>query len=207
MNHTKQKIIDEALSLFSVHGFSNVSVKEIAQAVGIRDSSIYKHFASKREIFDTIIDIASSQTKLIYEQIKMPDINNFAPEYMSMPMDRLEQLCFEIFMFYLQNDIVSKFRKMLTIEQYGNTHASHLYHKIFIQEPLAHEADLFQKMIDAGVFKEGEPEEMALQFYGPLFLMLSRYDHQLPSEEEVKKLIRSHIRAFSWQYTKNGEIL
>ena len=52
---TKEKIIDEALTLFSTKGYQGTSVKNIADAVGIKDSSLYKHYKSKKEIFDTIV--------------------------------------------------------------------------------------------------------------------------------------------------------
>ena len=52
---TKEKIVDEALTLFSTKGYKGTSVKSIADAVGIKDSSLYKHFKSKRDIFDTIV--------------------------------------------------------------------------------------------------------------------------------------------------------
>ena len=49
---TKDKILIEALSLFSVSGFSGVSVRDIAKAVGIRESAIYKHYKNKQQLFD-----------------------------------------------------------------------------------------------------------------------------------------------------------
>ena len=52
---TKERIIDEALTLFSVYGFKGTSVKKIADAVGIKDSSIYKHFALSLNLFDVFI--------------------------------------------------------------------------------------------------------------------------------------------------------
>ena len=52
----RERIIDEAQSLFSIHGYKGTSVKSIADAVGIRDRSIYKQFASKREIIDAIVE-------------------------------------------------------------------------------------------------------------------------------------------------------
>jgi len=200
MNDTKQRIIDEALTLFAIHGYNHVSVKQIAEAVGIRDSSIYKHFSSKQEIFDTIIETVSSQTGIMYKKIKMPDRNNLSPEYADMIIDQLEQLCFEIFICYLQDKIISKFRKMLTIEQYGNSQAWQLYHKIFIEEPLAYVADLFQQFMEAGVLKKGVPEEMAFQFYSPLFLLLYQYDHQPPYVEEIRRVIKRHTHTFADQY-------
>jgi AcrR family transcriptional regulator len=200
MNKTKQKIFNEALNLFSVYGYGNVSVKEIAEAVGIRDSSIYKHFKSKKDIFDMIIEVASLQTKNIYKQINIPDINNISSDYALMTTETLEKLCFEIFMFYLKDEIVSKFRKMLTIEQYSNSQTSQLYYKIFIQEPLTYETSLFQYMIESGFFIKSDPKEMAFNFYSPLFLMLYIYDHQEQNTEEILRLIKNHIQAFSSKY-------
>ena len=53
---TKHKILDEALTLFSEKGFANVFVNEIAERVGIKAPSLYKHYKSKQAIFDAIID-------------------------------------------------------------------------------------------------------------------------------------------------------
>ncbi|MDY3007381.1 TetR/AcrR family transcriptional regulator, partial [Anaerococcus porci] len=50
---TRELILDKALFLFSKFGYSDVSMKDIANEVGIKAPSIYKHFKSKEEIFDT----------------------------------------------------------------------------------------------------------------------------------------------------------
>ena len=52
---TKERIVEEALTLFAQNGYKGTSVKNIADAVGIKDSSIYKHYKSKREIVDAIV--------------------------------------------------------------------------------------------------------------------------------------------------------
>lgn len=51
---TKQMIFESALALFSEKGFDGVSVRDIAKAVGIKESSIYNHFEGKKAIFDSI---------------------------------------------------------------------------------------------------------------------------------------------------------
>ena len=38
---TAEKILDEALTLFSIHGYQGVCVETIAQGVGIKASSLY----------------------------------------------------------------------------------------------------------------------------------------------------------------------
>ena len=49
---TRERIVYEALVLFSKKGYSDVYVAEIASAVGIKAPSLYKHFKSKQDIFD-----------------------------------------------------------------------------------------------------------------------------------------------------------
>ena len=53
---TKEKITKEALTLFAEKGYKGTSVKNIADAVGIKDASLYNHFKSKQEIFDAFAD-------------------------------------------------------------------------------------------------------------------------------------------------------
>ena len=56
---TREKILEEALTLFSQKGYNGVSVREIAGAIGIKESSLYNHFANKQEIFDQTVESVS----------------------------------------------------------------------------------------------------------------------------------------------------
>ena len=49
---TKDKIFTTALRLFAVNGYENVSVRTIADTVGIKVSSIYNHFENKEQLLD-----------------------------------------------------------------------------------------------------------------------------------------------------------
>ncbi|MCL1809194.1 MAG: TetR family transcriptional regulator [Clostridiales bacterium] len=53
---TKKKIFNSAIKLFTEKGYENVSINDIADTIGIRQSAIYNHFRSKQEILDTIYD-------------------------------------------------------------------------------------------------------------------------------------------------------
>ena len=59
---TKERIVEEALTLFSVKGYKGTSVKDIAGAVGSKDSSIYKHFTGKQEILDAQLHVSGGAT-------------------------------------------------------------------------------------------------------------------------------------------------
>ncbi|MDR1721784.1 MAG: TetR/AcrR family transcriptional regulator, partial [Methanobrevibacter sp.] len=53
---TKEKIFNVSLELFSQKGYNEVSMREIAKSVGIREASIYYHYSKKEEVLQKIFD-------------------------------------------------------------------------------------------------------------------------------------------------------
>ena len=53
---TRKQILDASLRLFSEKGFARTSVRDIAKGAGITDAAIYYHFASKRELFEALLE-------------------------------------------------------------------------------------------------------------------------------------------------------
>ena len=62
--NTKEKIFEVALNQFSKKGYDSVSLREIAEEVGIKKSSIYSHYPSKEAI---LMDIFEYFTNLFKE--------------------------------------------------------------------------------------------------------------------------------------------
>ncbi|GAB2743359.1 TetR/AcrR family transcriptional regulator [Arthrobacter bambusae] len=52
----RDEILDAAAELFTSQGFANTSTRAIADAVGIRQSSLYHHFATKDEMLAELLD-------------------------------------------------------------------------------------------------------------------------------------------------------
>ena len=52
---TRQAILDASLDLFAERGFHGTSMREIARAVGVRESALYHHFDSKQAIFQALL--------------------------------------------------------------------------------------------------------------------------------------------------------
>ena len=48
--NNKEKIFEKSIALFSEYGYDGVSIRKIASAVGIKESSIYNHYKSKESI-------------------------------------------------------------------------------------------------------------------------------------------------------------
>ena len=52
----RRQIAEVAMRLFSERGFRGTTTKEIAQAAGVSEAIIFRHFATKEELYTAIID-------------------------------------------------------------------------------------------------------------------------------------------------------
>lgn len=51
----REQIIETAVELFSKNGFSGTTTKKIAEAAGISEAIIFRHFSSKDELYQAIL--------------------------------------------------------------------------------------------------------------------------------------------------------
>lgn len=204
--NTKHRIMDEALTLFSEKGYANVYVGDIAERVGIKAPSLYKHYKSKRAIFDAIIE---EMNRRFEEQAKAMQINgtNAAEDagiYRNLSEDQLLKLGREFFLYYLHDDYNRKFRKMLTLEQFHDSDLAKAYSKLYVDDPLAYQGMLFGFMVTAGVLKTDNVQVMTLHFYAPIYYLLTICDREPDREPEALRLLDEHIRQFDRLYGRNS---
>ncbi len=57
----RQQIIEVAVTLFSQKGFRGTTTKEIAQAAGVNEAIIFRHFATKSDLYAAIMDHKAQQ--------------------------------------------------------------------------------------------------------------------------------------------------
>ena len=205
--NTKQKIMKEALTLFAEKGYSDVYVSDIAQAVGIKAPSLYKHFKSKQEIFHAILE---EMKKGYTEQAAMLKIdgnnaNVDADIYADISEDSLVEMGKGLFLYFLHDEYTRLFRKMLTIEQFHDSELSDLYSKQYIDDPLKYQSGLFLLLSEQGKLKKRNSDIMALQFYAPIYMLLTVCDRQPDRECEALEMIEEHIRQFNSNYLKESE--
>ena len=81
--NTKEVILYESLKLFADKGYDGVTVRDIAAEVGIKQSSLYKHYKSKQEIFDTLVDTMQLRFKDASASFQLPngELREIAKEY------------------------------------------------------------------------------------------------------------------------------
>lgn len=54
MGNTKSKIVDQSISLFNRHGYSNVSLHQIAKALNLSSGNLTYHYPKKAALMDAV---------------------------------------------------------------------------------------------------------------------------------------------------------
>jgi len=55
-SNRKTQIVEQATQLFSRYGFDKVTIKQLADSIGITEPALYRHYPSKEAIYDAVID-------------------------------------------------------------------------------------------------------------------------------------------------------
>lgn len=179
---TKEKIIFESLQLFSRDGFEASSTRAIAHSVNCSDTVIYKHFKSKQEILDAIIEICSNRLIEKSNQIKIE----------KMHWQDVEKICLGMFAFQTTDEWIVPFRRLLVIEQFKNKELGELYRELFINKPLENMESMFETLIRLGYMKPGNPRVYAMDLYSPFFMY-----HTIGGDNEtLLKNLEEHVMLF-----------
>lgn len=202
--NTKEIILFKALKLFADNGYDGVTVRDIASEVGIMQSSLYKHYKSKQEIFDTLVQTMQTQFKEASATFHLPEgaLDEMANEYANGGNSVLKNISSSIFHYYLKDPYASQFRKMLSIERYKDKEIERIYREIFIDTAISYQTTLFREMIEQGFMRKTDPAIMALQFFAPIFVLLNKYDCVPEKENEAIELLEKHIDQFDMIYRK-----
>lgn len=199
---TKEKILLTSLKLFAQDGYEAVSISKISGELGMAKSALYKHYKNKRDIFDSIIN---RMDELDYERAReynMPDGNmdEIIKGYREISIDKIRIYTEVQFKHWTEEEFPSLFRRMLTLEQYRNQEMADLYQKYLVSGPIDYMTYLF-----AGITgKKEEAKQLAIEFYGPIFLMYSLYDNKR-EEDDLAEMLKSMLIGFlkKWIVIKN----
>lgn len=80
---------------------------------------------------------------------------------------------------------------MLTLEQYRDPKLAQLHHDYLAGGPLEYMAAIFRKLTDT----DEAAMQLALEFYGPMYLLYSVYDGA-QDKDSVAPLLDAHIEQF-----------
>lgn len=172
MSDTKERILLAALGLFARNGYEAVSVRDIAEALGMTKAALYRHYRNKRDIFDSIL---ARMERRDGEQARQFDLPEVPPEEAgearrAAAAESIVSFGRAMFRYWTEDAFASQFRRMLTLEQYRSPEMGRLYQQYLAAGPMEYTAGLLAAM---GLPR---PREEAAAFYGAMFLLYSVYD-------------------------------
>ena len=194
--NTKERIVETALELFAEKGYLGTSMNDIAKQLGFTKAALYKHYTGKQEILDRIVERMNETDYERAKQFEMPEGNlaEIVAAYQKTPIEKVRAYSKAQFLHWTEEDFSSRFRKMLTLEQYRDSEMAQLYQKYLATGPVDYMAAIFRGLTDS----EEAAQHLALEFYGPMFLLYSVSDSGA-EQEQVLSLLDAHIDRFIHQ--------
>ncbi|WP_406539466.1 TetR/AcrR family transcriptional regulator [Fibrobacter sp.] len=192
---TKEKILETALTLFAKNGYNGTSMEQIAQDVGIKAPSLYKHFKGKEDILNSLIDIAEAR----YE-------GNFGSDRnIGKIPDTIEEFIHETvkkIRFTMTDPLIRKMRIFLVQEQFRSERLAEITTRHQVDGLLQMYKKILETLMDAGVIVKDDPEMLATEITAPVALWISKVDRQPKCEKEALNFIEKHLQHFFKTYKK-----
>ena len=183
---TKERILSAALDLFSRNGYAGTNIRELAVSVGLVKSSMYKHFESKEEIWNCLLD----------EMIAYYDQRFGSPEHLPPVPDSpegLTQMTMRLVNFTVRDEKVVKTRKLLTVEQFRDDRARALATRYFLTGLTEMFTRIFSGMMDKGLLRRDDPAMLAFAYTAPISALIHLSDRE---PEKIEAAI-ARAEAFS----------
>ena len=190
MRNRKEEILIVALHLFAREGYEAVSVSQIAGELDMTKGALYRHYKSKRDIFDCIVQRMEQQDDEQASEYDMPEEEKekMPEQYENVSLDDLVEYSKSMYEYWTENDFASSFRKMLTIEQFRSEEMQKLYQQYLVAGPASYVEDLFDSMGFTNA------KDKAVRFYAVMHFYYSLYDGA-EDKENVKNEFVSAIKS------------
>lgn len=199
---TKDKIFDTALDLFSKKGYDSVSVRTIASEVGIKESSIYNHYSSKKDILMSILNYFEEYFKgnpLDDENIRKLLEEN-PEEFYHQGSEMFKQQIFE--------EKILKIMKLIFVQMYQIDEVKEFFLREILGASTDFWSDVFEILIQKNVIgSDCNPNKLAEMYFGfsmfKLWEIFLKYDDFPKAEieimfdevEEYHKFLLDSVRA------------
>ena len=190
MGNRKEEILIVALHLFARDGYEAVSVSQIAGELDMTKGALYRHYKSKRDIFDCIVQRMEQQDGEQASEYDMPEEEKekMPEQYENVSLDDLVEYSKSMYEYWTEDDFASAFRKMLTIEQFRSEEMQNLYQQYLVAGPASYVKDLFESI---GIINA---KDKADRFYATMHFYYSIYDG-VADKEMVKVEFVSAIKS------------
>lgn len=188
---TKERILDEALRQFSQKGYDGTNIRELTASLGLVKSSMYKHYKSKEEIWNSLLD-----RMIAYYNERFGSAENLPP--VPDTLDELVAMTMRMVDITVHDERIVMTRKLLSIEQYRDDRARQLATKHFLTGLNEMFTYIFDGMMKKGLLRNDDPRMLAFAYTAPVSSLIHLCDREPGKAAEAI----SQIKAFSRHFIK-----
>ena len=188
---TKERILAAALEMFSQNGYAGTNIRELTASLGLVKSSMYKHFESKEDIWNSLLD----------EMIAYYDNHFGSPQHLPPVPDSLDDLVamtLRMVNFTVHDERIIMTRKLLTIEQFRDQRARDLATRHFLTGLKEMFTPVFAGMMDKGLLRRDDPAMLAFAYTAPISALIRLCDREPEQTDEAM----AQVEAFSRHFVK-----
>ena len=195
---TRERILAAALDMFSRNGYAGTNIRELAASVGLVKSSTYKHFGSKEEIWDALLDeMIAYYGARFGSPDRLPPVPDSPEELVALTMRLVD--------FTVHDEKVVKTRKLLTIEQFRDGRARALATKHFLTGLTEMFTRVFSGMMDKGLLRRDDPAMVAFAYTAPISALIPLCDREPEKIPEALAQTAAFCRHFIKVYGARGQ--
>ena len=190
---TKARILAAALELFSKNGYAGTNIRELTASLGLGKSSMYRHFSSKEEIWNTLLDeMIAYYTSRFGSPEHLPPVPESPEELIGMTMRMVD--------FTVHDEKIVMTRKVLAMEQFRDDRARELASRHFLTGLTAMFTPIFSGMMDKGLLRRDDPEMLAFAYTAPISALIHLCDREPEKTPEALAGIEAFCRHFIKTY-------
>lgn len=194
---TKEKILKTSLKLFASKGYKATTVRDIAGAMGVKQSALYNHFKNKDAILETLIsNLTSSAIVTLFDGKDAQELHEQGKALLASIATTFKLLSFDG-----QNEALYK---LLMQEIFRNEGIREIYNEHFYQENVKKLSGIFFGMMQEELIKSSDPLLLANEFFSPLFfyqMQVSLLKLDKKSTSSVVSMFEKHVDYF-WDNIK-----
>ena len=162
---TRDLIIQNALKLFAEKGFAAVSMRDLAEAVGISASTIYHYYESKQVLFRDMVRLTEELTARARDSLFR--ILDSTEKVEREPFVHAGVMCATA---YLRHEKIDPLLRMLESERYHDPAAEEVWRKLVFADPIAHETRVFEVLAERGEIRNRDAAALAGEYHGIIML-------------------------------------
>lgn len=193
---TRERILEAALEMFSKYGYAGTNIRELTASLGLGKSSMYRHFESKEDIWNALLDtMAAYYAAHFGSSEQLPPVPDSPEELVAMTMRMVD--------FTVHDKKIVMTRKILQTEQFRDGRACSLASKHFLTGLTDMFSRIFAGMMDKGLLRRDDPEMLAFAYTMPVSALIHQCDRQPEKIPEAIAMAEAFSRHFIRVYGRS----